>query len=429
VPPKVVQPLSEDAKKRIADRFRPRENTYRPSWAKPRPWEQPRVEPVEALVVPEQPPVPAAPPAPEPKPAPEPPLEPLPARDRTPEPPPAPVPEPTVVEAAVASEPEPVAPPPAPEPEPEPAPAPEPVPVAEPPLTREPRKVEAAPSHVGPALNARVAVVLLTRNDGPRVADLIATLEKQDLAREWELLAVDLGSTDQTIAELAKAGVRTTLRPGGLLHLRRIQDEAMGLTRAEIVVFLHGHAMPQGQGWLSALVSPFEAHPRVVFAYGLERLVAARDAVGVTWQRRRWVTGADPLFFADTQAPGALHTPFGAFAVTRRAWAETRFASVASEASWLADRYARRDEKAYVPQASVVLEREPEFLREAERIFEGASHVGGGHMWRVSMAIDQATEDLSFLLGGPGVLQPATVARGIVWAGASILGALRGPKR
>jgi len=363
---------------------------------------------------------PRTPPAPAPEPrSPEPPLP-------VPEPAPHDEPEATVDRAPVVTSPTApacevvVEPPRAPEPPPAPAPMPPRAPSPE---------LASAGARGSLALNPDVAIVLVTRNDERTLANLLQRVGEQLFEGEREIIALDLGSTDRTVSLLEEASLRVLMRPGGLLRMAEVRDEAMAATRAPVVVFLRGDSLPQGERWLDALVRPLRDRRDVVFSYGLERLTGARDPVGVTWRRRPWITGGGPLHFADARQDGATHVPEGAFAVLRRAWSDTPFATAGDEAAWLGLCFARREAKAYVPEAMLQVEREPRFVDDARRALSGASAIGGGRVRRLAQAVRLAAGDLVELAQVPTAHNPETLARGVTLAGVSIVGAMRGTSK
>jgi rhamnosyltransferase len=102
-----------------------------------------------------------------------------------------------------------------------------------------------------------VAIIMRAFNEMPHVQRSLAMLESQTF-RNFDLYAVDSGSTDGTLQALTAACGATRLKqitpddyiPGKVLN------DAIPQTRHEIIVLLNADAIPRTSDWLERLLSP-----------------------------------------------------------------------------------------------------------------------------------------------------------------------------
>jgi rhamnosyltransferase len=111
-----------------------------------------------------------------------------------------------------------------------------------------------------------ISIVIPTKNAGRRFARLLRALAAQDETRPWELVVVDSGSTDGTVAIAEQAGARVHhVRPDAFTHGRARNIGAAAAT-GDVLVFLVQDAEPADPGWLRRLTSNLE-RPGVAGAY------------------------------------------------------------------------------------------------------------------------------------------------------------------
>lgn len=115
----------------------------------------------------------------------------------------------------------------------------------------------------------KISVVVPTRDGGPRLLECLQALGAQECGDSFEVLVVDSGSRDGSVAAVA-AMPRVRLlqiEPGDFQH-GRTRNLAVRETRGELVAFLTQDAVPAGPGWLDAWVRFMAAHPDVAGAFG-----------------------------------------------------------------------------------------------------------------------------------------------------------------
>lgn len=104
-----------------------------------------------------------------------------------------------------------------------------------------------------------VSVVVPTRNRAGYLDVALASLRAQADAPPHELLVVDDGSTDDTVAVAARHGVKAiAARPPGGLNAGR--NTGIAATRAELIAFVDDDVWVP-PGWLAALVAGAARHP------------------------------------------------------------------------------------------------------------------------------------------------------------------------
>jgi rhamnosyltransferase len=124
------------------------------------------------------------------------------------------------------------------------------------------------------------SVLILTKNAGPRLAQVLAAVLDQAFDGRFEVVVVDSGSRDGTL-ELVRSQPAVKLveiAPGEFGH-GRTRNFAAAQSRGEFLVYITHDAVPQGRDWLSELLKPF-ADAQVAGVFG--RHVAHRDADAFT---------------------------------------------------------------------------------------------------------------------------------------------------
>lgn len=174
-----------------------------------------------------------------------------------------------------------------------------------------------------------ISVIFASRN---RAALLTQTLDSftklQVVGFDWEILAVDNGSTDSTGQVLQRYASRLPLRPieEPQPGKNRALNRALPLARGELLVFTDDDVVPHVD-WLSALVRATQRWPDDTIFGG--RIVALFPPETPDWLRTHQYAGAAYAEFTPDDPEGPiLRAPFGAnYAVRARALATQRFSS------------------------------------------------------------------------------------------------------
>lgn len=116
--------------------------------------------------------------------------------------------------------------------------------------------------------NAGVSVVIRTLNEAQHLPALLQAVAEQDTAGlEVEVVLVDSGSTDGTLAIAERFGCR-------ILHIRREEfsfgrslNMGCAAAQGDILVFTSGHCVPTDSAWLRRLCQPI-LEGQAEYAYG-----------------------------------------------------------------------------------------------------------------------------------------------------------------
>ncbi len=111
------------------------------------------------------------------------------------------------------------------------------------------------------------SIVLLTRQAGPALDTLLATLFAQETREPFEVIAIDSGSSDGTVERLERWPVRLERISVGEFGFGRAKNRAAERASGRALVFLSQDALPIDSGWLSRLVGNLEPN-LVAGSYG-----------------------------------------------------------------------------------------------------------------------------------------------------------------
>lgn len=115
----------------------------------------------------------------------------------------------------------------------------------------------------------KISIALLTKNGGSRLAECLGAIRSQQLAIAFDIIAIDSGSSDGTLATLSPTpGLRLVQIPSAEFQHGRTRNLAMSLCSGERVVFLTQDAVPVGERWLAHWLEFMDAHPSVAGAFG-----------------------------------------------------------------------------------------------------------------------------------------------------------------
>jgi len=130
----------------------------------------------------------------------------------------------------------------------------------------------------------RVTVAYVTKNGAELLDDSLSAVRRQQGDFELvEILAVDSGSRDGTLAILERHGARVLeIAPEEFGH-GRTRNLAVRAARGDVVVFLTQDASPAHDEWLARLLAPLAADPLVAGAWS--RHVPRSGCHPMEWRR------------------------------------------------------------------------------------------------------------------------------------------------
>jgi rhamnosyltransferase len=117
---------------------------------------------------------------------------------------------------------------------------------------------------------AEISILLLTKNGRHDLEQLLPAVFRQQVRgrrNEFEVIAVDSGSTDGTVELLRQYPVQLRQIPAEEFHHARTRNLAASLASGKILVLLSQDALPTSDCWLHSLIANF-SDPRVAAVYG-----------------------------------------------------------------------------------------------------------------------------------------------------------------
>jgi rhamnosyltransferase len=113
------------------------------------------------------------------------------------------------------------------------------------------------------------SLIIRAFNEEAHIGRLLSGVMQQTV-RDVEIILVDSGSTDATVAIARQYGLEVvSLRPEEFSFGRAL-NLGCGVARGQFLVFASAHVYPVYQDWLEQLLRPF-ADPEVVLSYGRQR--------------------------------------------------------------------------------------------------------------------------------------------------------------
>lgn len=214
--------------------------------------------------------------------------------------------------------------------------------------------------------NMRACILLLTKNAGPRLNVLLESVKAQRGLSKFEILAVDSGSDDGTIAVLKRHLVRLIqISPSAFSHgeTRNLAAHTAG-DECEYIVYLSQDAVPADDHWLENLLRPMQQDPQVAGVFSRHVPQSGASPSLVRQLTIHWQTGGterlvkqmpgDP---AEYQANKSYYTYFSntSSALRRSVWQRIPFHDLAfaEDADW-ADRVLKAGYKIVFEPSSIV---------------------------------------------------------------------------
>lgn len=115
----------------------------------------------------------------------------------------------------------------------------------------------------------KCSVIIRAFNEERHIGRLLEGILQQTV-REVEVLLVDSGSTDATVAIASQYPVRILTIPPDSFSFGRSLNLGCAAARASRIVIASAHVYPVYPDWLARLLQPFR-DPRVAMAYGKQR--------------------------------------------------------------------------------------------------------------------------------------------------------------
>jgi rhamnosyltransferase len=115
----------------------------------------------------------------------------------------------------------------------------------------------------------KATIAILTYNGGESINQLLDSCLAQVVALPFEILVIDSGSTDGTVAAVKRRdAVRLHEIPNSSFGHGRTRNLALELAGGDFVVFVTQDAIPASQHWLDELLRPFDLSDKVAAVFG-----------------------------------------------------------------------------------------------------------------------------------------------------------------
>ena len=141
---------------------------------------------------------------------------------------------------------------------------------------------------IDPMDEVDVTVALLTKNGAMFLPRLLDAVHSQVTERRISVLAVDSGSTDDTLDILRRHGANLLDIPAGDFDFGRTRELAYAHARSPIIVNLSQDAIPAHEHWLENLLRPF-SDPDVAVTCGTSIPDDARAFPQFAWERNGYM--------------------------------------------------------------------------------------------------------------------------------------------
>ena len=279
-----------------------------------------------------------------------------------------------------------------------------------------------------------VSIAIVTRNGAATLPGVLEALWRQRVQFPIEIVAVDSGSTDGTLAILRKRAARVIEIPPESFNHGITRNLAMEACVGEFVVLLVQDAEPVGDQWLNAMLEPFIDDPLVAGTFARQQ--PRPDASELT--RRylaRWIAGSPtPRITASSTTEFETLHPLDRMdrsvidnvcaCIRRDVWVEWPFREVkiGEDVAWGRDVILAGYRLAYAPNAVVLHshDRSPRYEYERTRdLHEQLGELFGVHtiptFGSLARAISTtALRHLWWEIGEPARL-PRALALAVAW--------------
>jgi rhamnosyltransferase len=120
------------------------------------------------------------------------------------------------------------------------------------------------------AADPLASVVIRTKDEAASIGKLLGILENQTIADRLELIVVDSGSTDATVAIAREHGIDPIEIPAPSFTFGGSLNTGCEVASAPLLIALSAHAFPRDEGWAERMVAAFDDE-RVAAACGEDR--------------------------------------------------------------------------------------------------------------------------------------------------------------
>ena len=113
----------------------------------------------------------------------------------------------------------------------------------------------------------KASIVIRTYNEQLHLPALLQSIRSQKASFPYETVLVDSGSTDRTLEIAEEFGCRIVRIAKEEFSFGRSLNVGCRVAQGECLVFVSGHCIPAGEGWLARLIDPL-GRESIVYTYG-----------------------------------------------------------------------------------------------------------------------------------------------------------------
>lgn len=112
----------------------------------------------------------------------------------------------------------------------------------------------------------KVSIIIRSYNEEQHIGRLLDGIKSQ-FFKDYEVILVDSGSTDSTVAIAKKHEVKVIDIPKNEFSFGRALNLGCKVAQGEILLFASAHVYPIRKDWIDAIIAPFST-PAVALSYG-----------------------------------------------------------------------------------------------------------------------------------------------------------------
>lgn len=211
-----------------------------------------------------------------------------------------------------------------------------------------------------------VSIVIPTLNGGAVLRRLLGALRTQRADFAWDVVAIDSGSTDDTLESLGASGASVLSVAPGTFNHGATRNAALARARGELAVLMVQDAVPAHDEWLAELVRPLLDDPALAGTFARQqpwpeasRLTAHYLAGWAACAPSSRVTPPLDRAALDAMSPGQRHRACAfdnvCSCVRLSVWRRYPFAAtpIAEDLEWARDVLTAGHRLAYVPSSVV----------------------------------------------------------------------------
>ncbi|MEQ8821111.1 MAG: glycosyltransferase family 2 protein [Sumerlaeia bacterium] len=116
----------------------------------------------------------------------------------------------------------------------------------------------------------KASVIIRTYNEARHLPEVLKRLAGQD-RQDFEVIVVDSGSTDKTVAIAELAGARLVHIEKSQFTFGRSLNMGCEAARGDVLIFISGHCYPMNRRFVDEILKPYEADEKIALVYGMQR--------------------------------------------------------------------------------------------------------------------------------------------------------------